>query len=509
MSSQIPSTGRPSDPRRPPGASPFHGVARHSVIYGLGIVFARAVSFLMLPIYTRYLTPADYGVMALVEMTLDFVSIIGGAQLALGVFRFYHKTSDESTRQQIVSTSFLLVGGMYAVVGIFTFFLAESFSVLLFGSTLHSNVIRVAAANLAVGSLLIVPLAFARVTDHSVLFVTANAVKLVAAVALNLLFVVALEMGVVGVFLSTLTANALVGGGLAVWLVRRVGLRWSRNWTRDLIRYGVPLMGMQVATFLATFSDRYFLLASSSESVVGLYNLGYQFGFILVVVGFTPFDMVWGPRRFEVARGPDGQDAIARGFVLMNVLLLTTAVAISLFVADVLRVMATPQFHAAAQVVPLILVAYVLQCWASIQDLGILLEEKTKYLTLANFLSAGVAVAGYALLIPRYLQWGAAIATVIAFATRYVLTYVYSQRLHRFEYRWRPVCVLSGWSVVIAGAGLALPSMGIVPSVATRAFLGLLYLGGVWRLPILEGRDRESARRLMGAAVTRLRPKPS
>jgi hypothetical protein len=54
-------------------------VAKHSLVYGLGMVISRSVSFIMLPIYTRYLTPADYGVMALVEMTLDVIAILGGA----------------------------------------------------------------------------------------------------------------------------------------------------------------------------------------------------------------------------------------------------------------------------------------------------------------------------------------------------------------------------------------------------------------------------------------------
>lgn len=463
----------------------LRNVGKHALIYGLGMVLSRAVSFIMLPIYTRYLSPADYGVMALIEMTLDFISIVGGAQLALGVFRFYHKAEDEGARREIVSTSFVLVAFLYLVISTVVFLAAEPLSQVLFGSVDNALIIRIAATNLATQGLLIVPLSFARVRDLSTLFVGANATKMLFGVAFNLIFVVWMRLGVVGVFLSSLLANGLVGGALGIWLLRRVGVRPSAKWTRDLLRYGVPLMGMQVATFMATFSDRYFLQALSDESVVGLYSLAYQFGFLLVMVGFTPIDMVWGPKRFEVARMKGGEKLLARGFIGMNVLLLTVAVGINVYVGDVLRIMATPAFHSAANVVPLILVAYVLQSWASVQDIGILLAERTEFLTLANVVSAVVAVGGYAILIPRYLEWGAAGATVLAFLTRYVLTFAFSQRLWPVAYRWRPVVVLVVWSTAISGAALALPTLAILPSLGVRTGLVGIYFIGLWYLPIL------------------------
>jgi len=474
-------------------------IGKHAVIYGVGMVLSRAVSFLMLPIYTRYLTPSDYGVMALIEMTLDFIAIIGGSQLAVGVFRFYHKTDDRVDRRDIVSTSFALVGVLYVVISALVFAAAGPLAQLLFSSGEHTLVIRVAALNLATQSLLIVPLSLARVEDRSTLFVGANAAKMVLGVAFNLLFVVWMRMGVLGIFVSSLLANALVGGGLGLWLVRSVGITISRRWTRDLLRYGVPLMGMQVATFMATFSDRYFLQALGDESVVGLYSLAYQFGFLLVMVGFTPLDMVWGPKRFEVARRPDGKDVLARAFVGISVLLLTVAMGITVYVGDVLRIMATPAFHSAAHVVPLILVAYVLQCWASVQDVGILIAERTEFLTLANVLSAVVAVCGYALLVPRYMEWGAASATVLAFLTRYLTTYYFSQRLWPVTYRWRPVVTVVVWSAAVSGAALALPSLPIPQSLAARTGLVAVYFAGLWFLPILGADGRRAVAGLAAA----------
>src|SRR5207248_3177067 len=181
----------------------------------------------------------------------------------------------------------------------------------------------------------------------------------------------------------------------------------------------LPLIGTPFATFIVTFADRYFLQRAGTIGDVGIYSLAYQFGFLLAAIGYIPFEMVWEPMRFEIAKRTDRDEVFARGFLYMNLVLITTAVGLSLFVPDVLRVMTTPAFYSAADLVSVILIAYVLQGWAQIQDIGILMSEKTVYSTSANWAAALVALAAYALLIPRYHGMGAAVATAIAFATRY------------------------------------------------------------------------------------------
>lgn len=463
------------------------------------MLISRAVSFLMLPIYLRYLTPADYGVMFLVEMTLDFISIVGGAQLALGVYRFYHKTDDEVEKKQVVSTSFILVGILYTVMGTATFAGASAVSSLIFGSDAQVLVIRIAAANLAANSLIIIPLAFARLEDRSALYVGANVGKLLLMVALNILFIVVMGIGILGIFLSSLLSNTVVGIALGTWLLRRVGRRASRRTVRDLVRYGVPLMGAQLSMFIATFSDRYFLQAVGDEVLVGLYGLAYQFGFLMAVVGFSPIELVWGPKRFDVAKGENRDEVLARGFVLMNVVLLTTAVGIVVYVEDVLRIMADPEFHSASAVVPIILIAYVFQCWSAVQDIGLLVKEKTKYLTLAQAAAAVVAVTGYTLLIPRYFEWGAAVATVIAFATRYGLTYWQAQRIWPVRYRWRPVWIILAWAVTISSTSLLVEVQGVRASLTFSTVLVIVYGLGLWLLPILDPAERAMVKSLAGA----------
>jgi O-antigen/teichoic acid export membrane protein len=176
-----------------------------------------------------------------------------------------------------------------------------------------------------------------------------------------------------------------------------------------------------------------------------------------------------------------------------------------LFVNEILAVMTTAPFHAAAAFVPVIVIAYVLQGWAGFQDVGIHVRERTEYLTLVNWASALTALAGYALFIPRYLGMGAAVVTVVAFAVRYVGSYWISQQLWRVEYRWGPVARLLGVAVAVGGIGCALPDLALVPSLAASAGLLAVYAICVLNLGILSTDERAFVLGLLRSPLASLR----
>lgn len=460
------------------------GIARHTIIYGLGTVLQKGVSFLMLPLYTRLLTPADYGVLALIEMTLDVISIGAGAQLAYAIYRFYHKSDTEAERNTVISTVFQALLVSYVITGGLTMLFADQISNLLFGSSERATLVRIAAGGMASQCLLIVPFAFMQVIERSALVSSIGFVKLFLQLSLNVFFLVGLRTGVIGILASTVLANTIIGVSVSVWTVRRVGLSFSPSTLRALVRYAGPMIVTQFATFFATFGDRYLLKAFGGESAVGLYNLSYQFGFLLFAIGFSPFNSLWGPRRFAIAKGPDAavrDRELSDGFGYANVLTLPIAVGLALFVGDILRLMTTPPFFAAAQAVPVILISYVLLAWSNVHDLGILVKEKTEYLTLINWLAFFVAGTLWILLIPDYGALGAAVAGTVSFAARYGLTYLVAQRLWPVRYDWTPTIRMVGAGVLLVLVSNALPTMHLALSIALHSVMMLVYLLCVWK----------------------------
>jgi len=158
---------------------------------------------------------------------------------------------------------------------------------------------------------------------------------------------------------------------------------------------------------------------------------------------------------------------------------------------------ATPAFLPARDLVPIILIAYVLQSWTMMHNLGIQVRERTEAYTLATWAGAIVALAGYAVLIPRLFELGAALATVASFAVREWAVYALSQRLWPVRYRWGPVIRLLLVATAVCVVGLLLPHLSVWMALSARAPLVAGYLFALWRIGVLSDDDRLAIKRFV------------
>lgn len=455
-------------------------IGRQTLVYGVGIVLSKVLSFVMLPFYTNYLTPRDYGVLQLIDLTLEVASIVAGARLAVGVFRFYHKATDELARQRVCATAFALLSVGYAMMALVIALARGPITHAVLGGPSLQTALLIGTVSFVVQGLSIVPLSVLRLRDAAVGFTVATLGKGFLQALLNILFLRA-GWGVQGALLANLISAAVVAVGLLAWFWRWAGLRFDTQVARDLIRFGAPLVVGQVASFLLTFGDRYFLRAYATEDDVGLYALAYQFGFLMLSLAYQPFAQVWESERFAVAKRPDRDEVFARNFVLLNISILGAAAGFAMFAPVVLRIMSDPAFWSAGAMVAPILAAYVFHGWSSLLDVGILLKEETRRLAHANYLSGAVCIGLYFWLIPPYRGMGAAVATLIAFILRFGLVYHWAQQLEPIGYRWGPVLRLAACALTAALIERLLPILGPWPDVAIRGvILSVIYLVG-WR----------------------------
>lgn len=470
-------------------------VGSQTAVYFFGVLVGRAFSFLLLPIYTRYLSPADYGIIQLVELTFDVLTLVAGTRLAVGLFHFHEKASTVDQKNAVLSTTMITLAGAYAVVALVAALLASTLSQLVFDAPTHTTIIRIAAASFLFQGLLIVPLAEIQRREQPRLFVALNSGKLVVQAALNVFFLVVMRYGVLSMFLSTLITSAVLAVCLTVFLVRQAGLTFSAPILRDLIRFGLPLVATQIATIFTTFGGRFFLRRAVDDSfpghstagvaAVGIYALAHQFGFLLAALALEPFYSVWQPLRFKFAQQENRDLIFSHAFIMLNVLLITIGVGIGLFVHDLLNIIAAPAFRSASSFVPLFLLAFVIACWPAALETGIMLRERNEFIAYANWAAAGVAFLGYVFLIPRFFGWGAVWTTLAAAITRHLIIYQASQRLWPIEYNWRPVWKLLGIGIGLVSIRLGVQAEHRATSIAVGLVLFVVYLLAVWYSDIL------------------------
>lgn len=439
-------------------------LGRDTLIYGLGQILGRLASVIMLPIYTRLLSPSDYGLLELLNMTVDVVAILVSAGTTAGVMRLYHKLETTEERHRLLASAHWLQLGLNLAGTLLLCLCAPLVHRHLLGGAQDVSVVYIAALNFTLTGLLAVPMLLMQLQGRAGLVIAASTTRLVLQLSLNILFLVGLHLGPKGILLSNMVATAVVALGVGLWMLRQTGLQGSRSAARELRRFGVPYQFTTAGTFVLTFGDRYFLERTAGLADVGIYALSYNFGFLLAGLTYIPFITAWTPQRHALAAAPrqERDTAYNRGLLLMSLLTIAGAMGIALFVRPVLQVMSGAGFHAAAVAVPLILVAMVLQAWTDVVRFNIDVSERTLLVTQGTWLSVIVVLLLYATLIPLFGAVGAALATALAFLARLLLFQRFADQVWPVAYDWMPsVRLLAGFGVVTACYQLIAPE-GIV-----------------------------------------------
>ena len=467
----------------------------HSFVYGLGSLVARILAVLLLPLYTRYLDRADYGHIEVLIALSAVLTALVQAGMKSAFFRFYFDTPDPAHRVLVVRTAFWYTMVSSTAVLLAGLAFAGEVSNLLFATDDYANLVRASFVGLwaamnyeQMGSLF-------RVEQRPIGFVTATLANVAITIAATVVLVVVFEKGAMGVLVGNVAGTLVVYAVLLAYRRYQLGLQFDRALFREMNRFGMPLMPSAVALWLMNFSDRFFLVKLADAAEVGLYSIGVRLASAITLV-VTAFRTAWP--AFAYAIEDDAEARRTYGFVLTYVVYVTCwlALALSLLAPWLLRLITTPQYYAAENVVaPLAFGGAAFAAYVVVQ-IGIGRARRTRSNWLVTGAAAILNVVLNLTLIPSHGRMGAAIATVATYGALFVGMAWRAQKVYRVPYQWRRVALIAAVAVAVTIAGKLLDVPLVIALALAAAYpLALLPLG--FYLPVERERLRLAGRRLL------------
>ena len=416
---------------------------KSSSLYLVGNIANRAVGFLMIPLYTRFLSPADYGTIELVDLTISLIVItLGYAAIGASMIRIYHDWQDDQDRSVVVSSSILTL----AVLGVFVtagaMLGAPAICQALFHSTANISFIRTCFIATYVGNLVELALAYQRLKNRAMFFVGYSLIQLVGMVGLNTYFIAYAHNGIWSFVLSRLIVTTLGGIFLIFVVLKEVGLKWRFEPVRRMLVFGSPLILSAVCFFIIHFSDRFFLSKYSTLTELGIYSLAYKFGFLITFLVGQPFGRAWNVTLYEYAETAGWKENFARVVRYLVFFLFLVSMGIVLFARELLTIMATPPFRPAVLVIPVVIAAYVFrETGEFFRNVLYIIKERSRRVSILTIFCALLNIGLNFLLIPKHGIMGAAWATLFTWVVYMVLVWVAAYQDHRFPY--------SAWSFLL------------------------------------------------------------
>ncbi len=482
-------------------------LATTGAAYTAASILSKVIAVALLPLYTRYLTPVDYGAAEVMFAAVVSISIIVRLGLIEAVLRFYYRDDEDPDR---------VVAGTFA--GLFWFSTVGALIALPFAGPISellldepaADLARISIAGLWVLTMYEFLLTLFRLEERARAFFVTTILNVLASIGLTVVLVVGAGEGARGLLLGSYATGAAFVLGLIVLQIRQLSLRFDPGLLRRLLRFGLPTMPAEVSLYLLNFVDRLIIVRTVGLAEAGLYSLAVKFaqGVNVLVRGFQ---LAWPPLAYSIRDDDEARRAYATVVTLFVAGCAFVVTGMWLFSRWIVRALAAPEFFESYEAVGLISTAITL--YALYLVLVVILGRTGR--TEFNFPAAiGALVSNVALnliLVPPLGIVGAGLALVASYVVVLVLMYGFTQRLFPVPYEWGRLARVTLAVAVLVGVGeLVMPTSG------AAGFLGRAALLAAYPLALFatgfftpEERRWLALLRHPGALLADLRARPS
>ncbi|WP_159801295.1 lipopolysaccharide biosynthesis protein [Flavobacterium sp. MK4S-17] len=442
----------------------YKSLFKQTAIYGIATVVPRIFSFLLTPLYTDQLPEEEYGEISLIFACMAFFNVILAYGMETAFFRFYN--SDD--KNKVLSTSMVSL-----FVSSLSFLIVALFFRSFFAEALNTSVEYVIYNIwiLALDALVIIPFARLRAQGKPKFYALLKIGNVAVNLFFNVFFLIFLprlakqapdgfwvsvyqpgyEIGYI--FISNVIASLLT---LLVLLPDYFKTTWQLDkklWKR-MMQYSIPVLIAGIAFVINETFDRIFLEhllpAGIAKAEIGIYSACYKLAVFMTLFA-TAFRLGIEPFFFSHAKNenaPQTYALITKYFVIFGSAILLGVVVFS----DILKIIMVRResYWEGMKVVPLVIIAnfflgiyHNLSVWYKLSD-------KTKIGAYISIAGAVVTIVLNFTLIPIWSYMGSAVATISAYGTMMLISYILGNKYYPIPYDMKKISSYLGISIVLS-----------------------------------------------------------
>ena len=463
-------------------------LGKDTAVYGISTIVGRFFNFLLVPFYTHFISRGDMGIYTNMYAYVAFLNIfyIYGMDAA---FMKYSSLAGAEDKKKVFSTAYVFVTLSTLALTAVLLLLRLPFGQLMAVPARYSRLIYYVILILLLDTLALVPFANLRLERKAGKFAALKVANILINLGLNLLLFLKFHWGIEAIFAANLAASAVTLLLLMPEILKHLQIKIYGDQLKKMLRFGLPYLPAALAATMVQVIDRPVILAKTNAATLGLYQTGHKLGFIMMLV-VSMFQFAWQPFFLINAREKNAREIFAKVMTLFVLAASLLWIVISLFIENLAgleigggRSIIEKHFLPGLVVVPIILLAYLFNGIYVNLQVGLYIEEKTKYFPLITGAGALVNVAANLLLIPVLGIIGAALAVLASYMVMAAGIFVFAQKFYKIEYEYGKLFKILG-TIFAAGSIYYYfyfhGGMGILSKIAMLAvFITALFALGV------------------------------
>ena len=391
-------------------------VLKNSAIYSIVMILQKGISFFLLPIYTTFLSPNDYGLLSVVTSVTSFLAIFITLGLDTAAQRFYYKNRDDKEYPErlygnaacSILCSSLLLGSIF-IVG------HKWIINPILGNIDFYPCVFLGIINVILTPLYLLYQSYLQTTQDGLKYGVNALTNFILNVVLIIVFLTIFDWGVLGILLANIIVSFLFLIYVVFIFLKRIRFGFDRIILKDSLKYSLPMLPHALFNWSNGTIDKLLVNGLRSQSDAGLYNMGQQYGTVMNLSA-NAINQAYIPWFFDkMNNGKDGVSQIVKIASVAVAFLSLVALVLSLFSKEVLDLMiSNPAYANVWIVVPFIVFSYVYQ-GIYFFFVNVLLLKHTSVIFIVTMVSVIGNIIFNLLLIPLFGFMGSAIACLITY----------------------------------------------------------------------------------------------
>lgn len=422
---------------------------KNAIIYSLGRVLPQAVNFVLLPIYSDYLSPTQYGIIESMVVFSTMLTVVLSFGTERSMFRIYYDYKEEIEKKRLVGNITILVMISSA------FFLALTFILHEFISKIYSEIpfepyfvyaILIAYAT----SFAYIPQTLFQVKENAFAFFITSILSFLLEILLTIYFLIIRKEEAIGLLKAKLIANAFMFP-FYVYVIKRESIfRLDRVIIKNIFLFSLPMMPILLTSWVMNMSNRVFIENYFTLREVGIFSMASKLSSVATILLGALFT-AYNPMFYRLASNEDqliAKNKIQELNQLLVVAIFMVSFVVVLFSKEAVFIL-NRRYQEAVLYIPILVLSNGLNYLAGIYSLMIYQNKKSSVIMYIYIIGAIFSIIFNYILVPQFGAFGASWVNVIASLVILFLSIYYAKKNYYIPLQYTYILLGLAISIII------------------------------------------------------------
>ena len=420
---------------------------KNSFIYIIGNVLIKGSVIFLIPIYTRYLTPLEYGVVDLFVIISTLINLAIPLEIVQSVTRFY-QGSDKANQKEYVSTAFIFTLIMYFIFISISLVFADELTLWLLDNINYKNIYILAIFSISSGGIFYFAQNQLKCQLKAKENILCSIINVFFISIISVLLMIFSDMKVESIFIGQIAGN-MIALYFSIYLAKHsYQFIFVFKKLKEMIIFSIPIVLSSLAVFVSLYIDRIIIKDLLGLYEFGVYGLAYKFAMVagLIMLGFQSSLTPLIYKHYAEKETPTNISNFFDNFVIFALFVLIGSI---LFSKEIVIFMSTESYYSAENLIPILVMAVFLSNMYIFAP-GLVISKNTKIIALISIVCAIINTVLNYILIPYLYLYGAALATLISSLISFFLYLKANNKYYKINFNWNKIIPLTLGSILFA-----------------------------------------------------------